>query len=326
MPPSVSISGPVRACRRLILLARCSRAAIASFMRLRIYGLRLKALMITAPCTVSWIVWISRVPSMNSAVAIWRTRRIRRVTPVIAIGATNEGDDRQERRLNDHHGEQREQGQEVAADAEHDHVEDVADGIGAAVHHHDQVARGLGGEVADAEFEEMVVNPPLVLRHDAVADAAHDHFLEVAGETLGERQSDDRQRQRHQHVEIAGNEDLVDDVLDDARRVGGGAGGYHHQEDGKQVTPPMAPEIGGEQPPDQCQRCGITKAEPAEDRGRYAPYDQRPSPAGRRPRRLRATIATVGARSIEGLPRAIGRRGFKAVEEARKQPRTISSE
>ena len=85
-PPSVSISGEVCALIAPILLPRWRTVSIAWFMRVRMADSRLNALTMRMPCAVSCIDAMICVMPANSIFAMLRIWRIRRLTPMIAIG------------------------------------------------------------------------------------------------------------------------------------------------------------------------------------------------------------------------------------------------
>ncbi len=81
----------------------------------------------------------------------------------------------------------------------------------------------------------MVEQPPLVTRHEIVADLGQKHGLAVGGEPAQDEGGGDAAADQHDQIVAAVIEDAVDDILHDPGDEGGGAGHRDQAQHGETV-------------------------------------------------------------------------------------------
>ena len=133
-------------------------------------------------------------------------------------------------------------------------VLDVVEEVG------DQLARGHAVEIGEVGPHQVGEQVALQRGDDALADGAHQIGLGEGREPLDHRDGDDRQRDQHQHVLVAAEEDLVENGLEDPGVERRRAGRDHHAQ-GRQQDPRHMPahidaNQASEQQPRGCRRRG----------------------------------------------------------------------
>ena len=74
-----------------------------------------------------------------------------------------------------------------------------------------------------------------------MADDLHVHGFEIPGNAGYQRQADDCAGQQVEHRPVAGDQHLVDDVLEQIDHCGGRAGDENHADKGQQDPPALRP-------------------------------------------------------------------------------------
>ncbi len=194
-PARISASGFTRACTRTILLPSRSTASMPWNMRLRCRSSSWNALTIFMPCDVSRIARDDGGDGEVLALGDFPDPPDELAKRDCHDGAAAEADRRHQRILRDHHYDEPDQRQKVAAQAHRDDVHHLACGICALRDPRYQIAGREPLIGRDVHRQNVVEHALLHFRHEPIADARQRDFLVVGRNALDRENCHDRYRQ-----------------------------------------------------------------------------------------------------------------------------------
>ena len=151
----------------------------------------------------------------------------------------DEAEQRHQRILDHHHGDEADQEQDVAADRVDELVQNVGDGFRARCEPREKFRRMPFREEADAFAHQLGEQPALIVGEDRVTDLRQDHGVTVGRDALDDEQEDRHAGQSRDAGNVPCDIGLVDDLAQDVGRRRGRAGRDAHQNEGRQVAPPI---------------------------------------------------------------------------------------
>ena len=192
------------------------------------------------PCAVSCSNSIICIAPWNSLAMILRTRTPILRTPIAASGNEHQRQEREQRVLRHHHDDEPDDRQRVARERRDEEVEHAARRLGDEGLAGDEFGRMRPAVVADLHPQHLVEDAPLDVGDDAVADPRQDDLLAVGRKALDRVDDHDRRRDLPDRLQIAADEDLVDDPADDPRRQRGGQRDQAHHREREERSPSSA--------------------------------------------------------------------------------------
>ena len=156
---------------------------------------------------------------------------------------TNKGE---EGVLNDHHRDEANERQKIAADRRDEDFENAARAGRAGIQPVEEFRRMAIGEEGNSLREQIVVEALLITRDDAVADASERDGLAISRKALDGGECDQRAAEHPDRPFSAFDENFIDDVL---HQIGGKrrrGGDQKHEHEGERIAPRVAAAVGAQ--------------------------------------------------------------------------------
>ena len=126
----------------------------------------------------------------------------------------DKGEERHQRVLNHHDGDQPNQRQQIAAERDHQEIDHLGRGRCAGRQPRDEFGRMPVGEELQAFVEQLGEHRALIIGDDAVADMRQQHAVAVGGEAFDGKQRRGNGAEHHDAGQVLVDVSLVDDVAD----------------------------------------------------------------------------------------------------------------
>ena len=198
-----------------------------------------KALTMRMPCAVSCSDSIICIAPWNSLAMILRTRMPILRTPTAASGTNISARSDSSGSCDTMTMTSPTIVNAVAGERGDEEVEDVARRLGDERLAGDEFGRMRAAVIADLHPQHLVEDALLDVGDDAVADPRQDDLLAIGRKALDRVNGHDRRRDFPHGLEVAADEDLVDDLADDPRRQRGGEGDQAHHREGEDIALPV---------------------------------------------------------------------------------------